>query len=228
MVAATCTPSPHAGSGSAALDWLLWTALIIFVLRCLGYACFGSFPNGFDEGAHFSFALHVLQSGEVLPAFTDLRLVDAEGLAGWTDRPNYLNHPSAYYVLMAAVAAPFELAAADLIRFWRLLNVALTAVVVALILRLGREAGWSAPSQAAFATLVALNPALPVLGGIVSNDNLAFLGGALTCLGAFRLLSGKRSRGVWMTAAAGVLLAGLAKLTAVLLCGLLLPARSPG
>jgi hypothetical protein len=222
MVAATCTPSPHAKPASVALDCLFWAVLTFFVLQCLGFAWFGYFPNPYDEAAHFSFALHVLQTGDLLPAFADLRLVDPEAVTGWTDRPNYLNHPSGYYALMAAAAAPFELPPADLIRLWRLLNVALAAAVVALILRLGRDAGWSAPAQAAFAVLVALNPALPVLGSIVSNDNLAFLGGALTCLGAFRLLSGKRSAGVWMTAAAGVLLAGLAKLTAVLLCGLLL------
>jgi len=222
MVAATCTPSPHAGPASAVLDWLFWTVLTLFVVRCLGFAWFGYFPNGYDEAAHFSFALHVLQTGDVLPAFADLRLIEPESVASWTDRPNYLNHPSAYYALMAAAAAPFELPAVDLIRFWRLLNVALATAVVAVILRLGRDAGWSAPAQAVFAVLVVFNPALPVLGSIVSNDNLAFLGGALTCLGAFRLLSGKRSAGVWATVAAGMLLAGLAKLTALLLCGLLL------
>ena len=222
MVAATCTPSPHAGPAPAVLDCLFWTVLSFFVLQCLGFAWFGDFPNPYDEAAHFSFALHVLQTGDLLPAFADLRLVDPEAITVWTDRPNYLNHPSGYYALMAAAAAPFELSPADLIRFWRLLNVALAALVVALILRLGRDAGWSTPAQVAFAVLVALNPALPVLGSIVNNDNLAFLGGALTCLGAFRLLSGRRSAGVWMTAAAGVLLAGLAKLTAALLCGLLL------
>jgi hypothetical protein len=221
MVAATCT-SPHAGSASVVLDGLFWTALTFFVLHCLGFAWFGAFPNPYDEAAHFSFALHVLQTGDLLPAFADLRLIDPETVTGWTDRPNYLNHPSGYYALLAAAAAPFELAPAELVRFWRLLNVALAAGVVALILRLGRDAGWSVPAQAAFAALVALNPALPVLGSIVSNDNLAFLGGALTCLGTFRLLSGRRSAGTWASAAAGVLLAGLAKLTAALLCGLLL------
>jgi hypothetical protein len=38
----------------------------------------------------------------------------------------------------------------------------------------------------------------------------------------FRLLAGARSGAIWATVAAGVLIAGLAKLTAALLCGLLL------
>ena len=221
MVAAAGT-SAHAGRAWVGVDRLFWIALVIFAGRCLVVAWFGPFPNAYDEQAHFSFALHVLQTGEIIPSFDDLRLIDPAMPGRWTEQGNYLNHPSPYYVLMAAAAAPFELAAADLIRLWRLLNVVLAAVGLALILRLGREAGWSAPAQAAFVALIALNPTLPVLGGIVSNDNLAFLGGALTCLGVFRLLAGARSVGVWMTVAAGVLIASLAKLTALLLCSLLL------
>jgi hypothetical protein len=160
--------------------------------------------------------------GEILPTFADLRLIDASSVDRWTDQPSYLNHPSAYYVLMAWAAAPFELPAAELVRPWRLMNVTLAVGALVVVLRLGQEAGWSAPAQAAFVTLIAFNPTLPVLGGIVTNDNLAFLGGALCCLGVFRLLAGQRSGGAWITVALGALLAALAKLTAAVLCSALL------
>lgn len=222
MVAAACTPSPRAGVSWPGFDRLYWIALIVFAGRCLMVAWFGHFPNAYDEHAHFSYALHVLQTSEVAPSLDDLRLTDPSAPARWSEQRNYLNHPSPYYVLMAWAARPFDLSAPGLIRLWRLFGAALAALGLALMLRLGREAGWSAPAQTAFVTLIALNPTLPVLGGIISNDNLALVGGALTCLGVFRLLAGARSGGVWMTAAAGVLIASVAKLTAALLCGLLL------
>jgi hypothetical protein len=223
MVAAACGSSPrHAGGAWLGADRLTWIALIIFVGRCLVVAWFGSFPNTYDERAHFSYALHVLETGGVLPSLDDLRLVDPISPARWTQERNYLNHPSPYYVLIAWAAMPFELSSPGLIRLWRLFGVVLAASGLVLILALGRAAGWSAPAQAAFVALIALNPTLPVLGGIVSNDNLAFAGGALTCLGVFRVLAGARTGAVWMSVAAGVLIASLAKLTAALLCGLLL------
>jgi hypothetical protein len=70
--------------------------------------------------------------------------------------------------------------------------------------------------------LVVFVPTLPVLGGIISNDNLALLGGVVGCAGAFVLLQGERGWRPWALTAAGLLLAGLAKLTAGLFCGLLL------
>jgi hypothetical protein len=216
----TDTWSRPAGARAFA-DRLTWIALLIFTGRCLVVAWLAPFPNAYDEQAHFSFARHVLESAEAWPRLADLRLVDPAAPERWTGQPNYLNHPPVFYALLAAAAAPFSRSASDLIRLWRLGNVALAALAVALILRLGREAGWCAPAQAAFAALIAFNPTLPVLGGIVSNDNFALLGGALTCLGSFRLLAGGRSGAVWLAAAAGVLIAGLAKLTALLLCGLL-------
>jgi hypothetical protein len=222
MVAAACTSSRRAGAPWLGVDRLYWVALIVFAGRCLMVAWFGHFPNAYDEHAHFSYALHVLQTGDIAPSLDELRLTDPTSPARWSDERNYLNHPSPYYVLLAWAARPFDLSAAGLIRAWRLLGVALATLGVALILRLAREAGWSAPAQAAFVAMIALNPTLPVLGGIVSNDNLAIVGGALTCLGVFRLLAGARSGGVWVTVAAGVLTASLAKLTAALLCGLLL------
>jgi hypothetical protein len=222
MVAATNTSPPWGARPPIGLDPLSWSALIIFAGQCLTVALFGEFPFPFDEHAHFSYAWHVLQTGEILPSLDDLRLIDAGSLARWSDDSNYVNHPSAYYVLMAWAAASFGLSPDQLVLPWRLLNVALAVGGLALVLRLGQEAGWSAPAHAAFIVLIAFNPTLPVLGGIISNDNLAFFGGSLCCLGSFRLLSGYCTRAVWLTAGSGLLIAAFAKLTAALLCGLLL------
>jgi hypothetical protein len=222
MVAATSTSPPWGARAPIGLDPLSWSALIIFAGQCLMVALLGEFPFSFDEHAHFSFAWHIFKTGDILPSLDDLRLIEPGSLARWSNDPNYLNHPSAYYVLMAWAAALFGLSPDQVVLPWRLINVALATGGLALVLRLGQETGWSAPAHAAFIVLTAFNPTLPVLGGIVSNDNLAFFGGSLCCLGSFRLLSGQCTRAVWMTAGAGLLIAALAKLTAALLCGLLL------
>jgi hypothetical protein len=39
-------------------------------------ALFGKFPSPFDEHAHFSYAWHILQTGEVLPSLDELRLIE--------------------------------------------------------------------------------------------------------------------------------------------------------
>jgi hypothetical protein len=104
----------------------------------------------------------------------------------------------------------------------RLANVALSTGAIAVAFWMAGRSGWSAAAQLSFMALVAFVPALPVLGGIVSNDNLALLGGVVGCAGAFVLLQGERGWRPWTLMAVGLLLAGLAKLTAALLCGLLL------
>ena len=76
MVAAACMSS-RAGATWLGVDRLSWIALIVFTGRCLAVAWFGPFPNAYDERAHFSFALHVLQTGDILPSLDALQHLSA-------------------------------------------------------------------------------------------------------------------------------------------------------
>ncbi|MGH6918430.1 MAG: hypothetical protein ACREJ0_12100 [Geminicoccaceae bacterium] len=196
-------------------------ALLVYAARALLVALAGPFPMPFDEHAHLSYVLHLAAGSPLLPDLDAMRLVDLADFDRWLDQRNHLNHPPGYYWLMAMLAqAPVSDAA--LVLGLRLANVALSTGAIAVALWMAARSGWSAAAQLSFMALVVLVPTLPVLGGIVSNDNLALLGGVLGCAGAFVLLQGERGRRPWALMAVGLLLAGLAKLTAGLLCGLLL------
>ena len=195
---------------------------VIFVMylavSLLG-AAITPFPSPFDEHGHFSYVIHIAETHEFFPAFDKMRFINLDDLSKWTERPNYINHPSGYYHLMSWIARPFVPTSFTTIFVLRLANVMLSVAALALFLSMALRAGWSVPAQLAYITLVATTPVLPVLGRIVSNDNLALLGGALCCLGVFELLRADGSRQAWVMAGGGVILASLAKLTAMLLCG---------
>ncbi len=196
-------------------------ALLVYVARVLAVAVAGPFPIPFDEHAHLSYVLHLAAGSPLLPDLDAMRLVDLGNFARWLDQPNYLNHPPGFYWLMALLAqAPIPDGA--LVLLLRLANAALSSAAVAVAFWMAARSGWPAAAQLSFMALVVFVPTLPVLGGIVSNDNLALLGGVVGCAGAFVLLQGERGWRPWTLMAVGLLLAGLAKLTAGLLCGLLL------
>jgi Predicted membrane protein (DUF2142) len=207
--------------GSDRVARLHAAVLIIFAGRCLIIAFFDSFPSAFDELAHLSYVLHLAENGGLFPAFGDLRMVDPGSPDQWTTQLNYLNHPPPYYLLMSWLVRALPGSPDGLVLGLRLANVLLAVSGVAVLLRFSRQAGWSFPAQVTFAALIVTNPVLPMLGGIVTNDNLAFFGGSLCCLGVLRLLQGERSGGLWLLIAAGFAVAAVAKLTAALLCGAL-------
>jgi hypothetical protein len=198
-------------------------ALVVYFARALAVALVAPFPIPFDEHAHLSYVLHLAAGSPLLPDFDAMRLVDLADFGSWLDQRNHLNHPPGYYWPMALLAQALPPGHAMVLGL-RLANVALSTAAVAVTFWIARRAGWSAAAQLSFLALVVFVPILPVLGGIVSNDNLALLGGALGCAGAFVLLQGERGWRPWCLMALGLFLAALAKLTAGLLCGLLLAA----
>jgi hypothetical protein len=98
----------------------------------------------------------------------------------------------------------------------------MSVAALALALQIGLHADWPMPARLVFGVMLATTPTLPILGGIVTNDNLAWLGGVLCCLGAYRLLRDGISGGRLALLGAGIALASLAKLTAAMLCGMLM------
>ena len=142
------------------------------------------FPGGFDELEHISYAAHLQETGSRLPRFEEQRTLSPGNLGQWDNRPNYLGHPSPFYVLMALVldrALPPEQA----VLMPRLASAGLLLVGVALALGAGeRQFGRDRMALLLFCLMVALCPKLLAVSGQVSNDALAFLGGALAYRGA--------------------------------------------
>lgn len=196
--------------------------LLGYAALCTSFAILAPFPAGYDERAHYSYAVHLAGEPELSPSFDAMFLVDPDAHSAWTNDRNYLNHPPFYYGSVALPLRALSGTAAVSPLLLRLANVAMSVAALALALQIGLRADWPAPARLVFGVMLATTPTLPLLGGIVTNDNLAWLGGALCCLGAYRLLSGGLSGGRLAMLAAGVALASLAKLTAAMLCGLFL------
>jgi hypothetical protein len=208
--------SPFSGLSIGLLYRLLLAAHLVL---CLLFALLAPFPAGFDEQAHFSYVAHVFARHDVTPSFDEMFLVEADDPSAWGTERNYLNHPSFYYVALAGLAQSLGGVLPTPFLWMRLVNACLSTAALALALRIGLRAGWPASAQAAFGVMLVTVPTLPILGGLVTNDNLAWFGGALCCLGAFELLrDGFSVRRVAMLTG-GFALASLAKLTAALLCG---------
>lgn len=100
----------------------------------------------------------------------------------------------------------------------RLIDVGLAAIGLAAFLGLGLAARFSRYEFYAYAVPVACIPVLAPIAGAVSNDNLALLGGGIATLGAWQLLASGRK--AWLAVMlAGVVAAGWAKLTGLILVG---------
>jgi hypothetical protein len=190
--------------------------LLFFVLTATFNAVRKDVTAGFDEVAHASYVAHLQRSGEIWPAFKDMRMLDPSSFR-FTSEANYLNHPSPYYVLLARLGPDLE-GHPQAILVHRLFNVALAAVGLAALMAIGLAAGL--PRQAFYAYIVPLAciPVLAPLAGAINNDNAALAGGGIATLAAFQLLAtGSRA---WLLAAfGGVVLASWAKFTALILTG---------
>lgn len=175
--------------------------------------------QGFDEVAHASYVAHIQRSGQLRPALEDMRMLEPAQFH-FTTAPNYLNHPSPYYALLAVLGPKLE-GHPDAILIHRLINIVFAALGIAALLMIGIYARWPAPVFYAYAVPLACIPVLIPLAGAINNDNAAFAGGALTILGSWQLMATDRPR--WLLLAlAGVLVAAWAKLTGLMLAGGLL------
>jgi hypothetical protein len=196
----------------------LYRVLVLghFALSSL-FAVLAPFPAGFDELAHVSYVVHVRERQELVASFDEMLLAEPDKPSAWSAQRNYLNRPSFYYVALGMIPGPAG--APPHLLLLRLVNACLSSGALALALRIGLQAAWPASAQALFGVILATVPTLAILGGLVTNDNLAWLGGALCCLGAHGLLRDGLSGGRLSMAIGGFALASLAKLTAALLCG---------
>ena len=99
---------------------------------------------------------------------------------------------------------------------YRLIDIAIAAIGFAALLGLGLAARWPRLEFYAYVVPLGCIPVLVPLAGAVNNDNLAFCGGAIALLGVWQLLATGRESFLAL-ALAGVVVAGFAKLTGLLL-----------
>lgn len=188
----------------------------LFVIAALVSAERKDITQGFDEVAHVSYVAEIQHTGSIWPDLEKIRLLDPRTFQ-FTAKPNYLNHPPFFYALLAFAGPALEghpgAVLAD-----RLIDIAIAACGFAALLGLALAARLPRYEFYAYAVPLACIPVLVPIAGAVNNDNLAFLGGALTLLGAWQMLAS--DRGGWFALAlVGVIVAGWAKLTGLALTG---------
>jgi hypothetical protein len=188
--------------------------LALFVLAAVLGALRKDITQGFDEVAHTSYAAEIQRTHDIWPRLETLRLLDPKTFQ-FTGEASYLNHPPIFYVLQAWLGPALEGRPAALLAH-RLIDVGIAAIGFAVLLGLGIAAGLPRLEFYAYAVPLACIPVLTAIAGAVNNDNLAFLGGALTALGLWQALA--TGRFGWFTLALiGVVAAGWAKLTGLML-----------
>ncbi len=195
---------------------VLIVILVLFVLAATLSAMRKDVTQGFDELAHASYVAQLQRSGALWPDLNDLRMLEPASFR-FTGEPNYLNHPSPYYVLLARLGPTLE-GHPEAIVVHRLFNVALVTLGLAALLALGLVARLPRFSFYAYAVPLVCIPVLAPLAGSINNDNAAFAGGGIATLAAFQLLA-RGSRAWLIGALVGVVIAAWAKLTALLLVG---------
>lgn len=191
-----------------------------------------AYPGYFDELEHVSYAAFLQETGRWLPKFEEQKILVIDDMGRWTARPNYLGHPSPFYVFIG-LFLDRTLAPAQAILPPRLASAELLLLGVAVALWAGwRHFGQDWVALLTFCLLLALCPKLLVVASQVTNDSLAFLGGALAYWGAST--EGQRRRAGLVGIALGLTLALWAKPNAGLAVGawlgtfaLLQPARRP-
>ena len=133
----------------------------------------------------------------------------------FTGEANYLNHPPPFYLLLAKLGLAVEGHPASALAH-RLINILLVAIGLTAVLAIGFAAGLPREQFYAYAVPIVFIPVLAPLAGAVNNDNLAFVGGAITTLAAWQLAA--TGRKAWLgLALLGMIAAAWAKLTGLLL-----------
>jgi len=179
--------------------------LSAFVLITLGVAFLYPFPSPYDELQHYSVIRAQFEAPTIFPDYSEYKVLRADDLDRWSPDGNYINHPSLYYIALANI---FRFSA-DVIVF-RLANVALIAGALALVVLAGARLFRTPAERLLFALIALCFPKYALIGGMINNDNLAMLAGALVFAGLVRYPAA-----AWCCAL-GLALAGWSKLTALI------------
>ncbi|MFB0873577.1 MULTISPECIES: hypothetical protein [unclassified Sphingobium] len=180
-----------------------WAIVAVYAAMLIGVALAVPFPNWIDELGHFSMIRAHVDAPTLFPDWSSYRMLDVADLSRWSDDPNYINHPALYYLLLAPL---FALSADPLL--FRLVNAAMAAGALVLMLVTVRRRCGDAVSPVWFGFAAAAFPKAVVVGGAINNDNLAMLAASFLFAGVM----GMPGAGWWLLA--GLAMAGWTKLTA--------------
>lgn len=188
-------------------------ALVFHFVNGLATILTVRFPSGVDGRQHLSFIRAMEQRPQLFPRYQDLRVLDASNLA-FTTTPNYLNHPSPYYLAMGVI----DRLTGGSIAALRAANLSLSLIAVGIFIAGGFQLfkGWR--ERTIFAGALVLFPKLGLIAGLINNDNAALLAVALTFLGLVRW----QKRPDWSSAillSIGLALCGWTKLTVLIMAG---------
>ena len=177
-----------------------------------------------DELEHLSTVARLQETGRLKPDYREQTTLRIDDFSQWDTRPNYIGHPSPYYLLLARVLdrrLPPERA----ILMPRVVSFAL--ILAGVILALHAGVGWfgrDAVAFGVFAVGLTLCPELLSVARQVNNDALALLGGGLAYCGVSGHLAAEPRRWREWGIAGGLALAAWAKPNAGLEVGFFLGA----
>ncbi|HUD95688.1 hypothetical protein [Sphingobium sp.] len=196
-------------SGWLGLPFSTWLVVLAYFTLTLGVALSIPFPSQIDELPHLSVIRSQFEHFQLFPEWSSYRQLEVDDLTRWSANPNYINHPSLYYALlaplMAITASPLP---------FRIVNVLLsTGALTLIVLSVRRHFVEQAVPITPFAIITACFPKAALVGGMVNNDNLSALAGALLLAG----MVGLPGAGWWIMAALAI--AGWTKLTAFIALG---------
>lgn len=182
-------PPPAVGGIQAGTRWLslqtllALAPLLLFVGIAAGLITTTSFPAP-DELEHVSYAAHLREAGTVLPEFEAQRTLVPTDFSQWDTRPNYIGHPSAYYLFIGSFLDR-SLPPQQAVLLPRLASLGLLLAGLAVALAAGaRSFGRDRTALAVFCIGLPLCPEMLSITRQVTNDSLAVLGGALAYWGA--------------------------------------------
>lgn len=179
-------------------------AITVWFVVLTGFALMIPFPTRIDEHAHYSMIRAMLEHPALFPQYGRYVCVRLDELTQWSAIPNYINHPSLYYLLFAPIMAltsdPLPL---------RVVNVLISTLALAiLVVAVHRRFPETQVPPLLFTVMAAGFPKSAIVGGMINNDNLA----ALAASALFAGLLGMPGQVWWI--AAGLAIAGWTKLTA--------------
>jgi hypothetical protein len=207
--------------GAGAQPLAAWRGGLIIAAAALAFHVLGAalvadlslFPSSLDEIQHLSYLRWMAHAPALFPHFEAIPTLD-DRATHWTAAPNYLNHPSPYYLALGGLDRLLGGSVAAM----RLVNIALSGLAVAIMLRAGFTVLRTPREQAVFAAFLVLFPKMGVVAGIVSNDNAALLATAVVFAGLLRWHATGRLADAALLAA-GLALCGWTKFTVFLMAG---------
>ena len=163
-----------------------------------------------DEIMHLAYIDHINKHNNTIPKFEDMSVF------GKTNTYNYLNHPPLYYKLMGVVYDKNYSIRANVDNF-RYLSALIYLMSFLLLLYIGFSAKLSLLSHFVYLSFISSIPMFAYLGGSISNDNLAILGGLIFIIGMKKLLERQYTNMSYIILALGIFIAFFSKFTAAIL-----------